>query len=602
MTDNPLIEFLAAYGPTSDGNNMYDEFVVQAAKIAGLDPIEIPQNRSEQIRSDLTSAEPVSVLLTGTAGDGKTYTARHVLEDMSGGTKTWGNTDTEIVFDCEENGYRIHFIKDLSEVDSAKKRALIPQLLKAFYCEDGSRDIYVVCVNDGHLIKTWREHMGDDPRAPTVLETFQRLLKDDEDRADDLAFRLVNMSRTSHAETLDAIISAICNHPAWSECPQSCSGMSTSAPCPIRENRIIFLEAGPATLRSRLRSLIEIAAADDKHLSIRQLMILVINALLGDAKGTATPLLNCNRARIRAAAGEYDATNPFSNIFGHNHPKIRRRQFTAFEALDGFGIGYETNNFFDDELLGACQVLPNEPRYGTIIFEEIRSSYHDDPERYIGKLRDALIAQRRRLFFTTPDVSHKGDRETCPWHLSLHHYGDLYLNLLRPNDKQDSGSVSWTRARLLCGLNRTLTGSLTATTDRLWLTQPSGVYLGMDVPLLVGQPINWQGYPYHLSLSPPSNPGRAPQLELVSSETGQAMSSLSVTPTLFEYLMRVAEGALPTSFSNQCFQDIRNFQIKCVGSIMHYNRERDIKIQYVAVETDSERLGESPIGILEEGR
>lgn len=602
MIDNPLIAFLAAYGPTSDGNNMYDEFVVQAAKSAGLDPIEIPQQRSAQIKADVTAQEPISVLLTGTAGDGKTYTARHVLNELSGGSLAWGNTDPEIPFDCIENGYRIHFIKDLSEIDNATKQSLIPRLLKAFYRDEGVRDVYVVCVNDGHLIKTWREHMGDDARAAEVLQTFQRLLKDDQDHIDGLAFRLVNMSRTSHAETLDAIIGATCNHSAWSACPASCPAMSEKTPCPIRENRKVLLEIGAATLRSRLRSLIEIAAADDKHLSIRQLMILVVNALLGDAKGTATPLLNCHRARLRAGAAEYDATNPFSNVFGDNHPKIRRMQFTAFEALDNFGIGYETNNFFDDDLLDAGTSLPDHARYGHPLFDDIRNNYRDNPEHHIDDLRSALIAQRRRLFFTTEDVSHKGDRETCPWQLSVHHHGDLYINLLRPAAERDADSFKWTRARILLGLNRTLTGSLTGTTDRLWLTQPSGVYLGMDVPLLVGQPINWQGYPYYLRLDPPSNPGRAPQLELVSSENRQTMSSLSVSPTLFEYLMRVAEGALPTSFSNQCFQDIRNFQIKCVGSILRYNKDRDIEIQYVAVDTDSERLGESPIGILEEGR
>ena len=602
MTDNSLIEFLAAYGPTSDGNNMYDEFVVQTANDAGLDPIEIPQNRSEQIKSNLTAAEPISILLTGTAGDGKTYTARQVLYELSDGRNAWGNTDTEVIFDCDDNGYRIHFIKDLSEVNDTKKRKLIPQLLKAFYREGDSKDVYVICANDGHLLKTWREYMGGDQRALTIFQTFQRLLKDDEDCANGLAFRLINMSRTSHAGSLDAIIDAICNHSAWSACPKSCLGMCAETPCPIRENRKILLESGSATLRSRLRSLIEIAAADDKHLSIRQLMILVVNVLLGDTKGNAPPLLNCHRARIRAGDNEYQATNPFSNVFGDNHPKIRRMQFTAFEVLDSFGIGYETNNFFDDELLDAGQILQDHLRYGTVLFDEVRINYRDNPESYIGLLRRALIAQRRRLFFTVPDVPHTGDRKTCPWHLSVYYYGDLYINLLQPKEKRNDKSFLWTRARILCGLNRTLTGSLTETMDRLWLTQPAGVYLGMDVPLLAGSPLSWQDYPYHIRLNSPSHPGRAPQLDLVSSKTNQVMSSLSITPTLFEYLMRVAEGALPTSFSNQCFQDIRNFQIKCVGSILSYNKERDIQIQYVAVETDGGRLRELPIGILEEGR
>ena len=316
----------------------------------------------------------------------------------------------------------------------------------------------------------------------------------------------------------------------------------------------------------------------------------------------ATPLLNCHRARIRAEAGEYENTNPYSNLFGENYTPIRRRQFMAFEALNNYGIGHETNNYYDDELLYPRGSLPDHPRYGDILLTQTRTNYREDPQRYFSELRQKLIAQRRRLFFVMPDVKHKGDRARSPWHLSILHYGDLYVNALLSNNQHGKRSYVWTRAQILLGLNRTLTFSLNETSDRLWLTQPSGVYMGMDVPLLVGQPISWKGYPYFLELNPPLQPGRPPQLELIRAEDDIKMSELAITPSLFEYLMRVAAGALPTSFSNQCFQDIRKFQIKCVGSIQQYNRVRDIEVRYVAIETNRERLSEAPIGILEEGR
>ena len=91
MGQNSLISFLAAYGPTSDGNNMYDEFVVAAAAAAGVNPIAIPENRSDAILKDLTAEQPRSVILTGTAGDGKTYTAiRYVHKD---GDVGWYDTE-----------------------------------------------------------------------------------------------------------------------------------------------------------------------------------------------------------------------------------------------------------------------------------------------------------------------------------------------------------------------------------------------------------------------------------------------------------------------------------------------------------------------------
>src|SRR6056297_3075783 len=97
---NPLIDFFSAYGPVANGQNMYDEFVVEAAKNAGVAPLVIQEPRSEKIAEILMSDEPRTVVLTGTAGDGKTYTARKVLDRISGGTAAWTNEESEISIVC----------------------------------------------------------------------------------------------------------------------------------------------------------------------------------------------------------------------------------------------------------------------------------------------------------------------------------------------------------------------------------------------------------------------------------------------------------------------------------------------------------------------
>lgn len=186
-----------------------------------------------------------------------------------------------------------------------------------------------------------------------------------------------------------------------------------------------------------------------------------------------------------------------------------------------------------------------------------------------------------------------------PWLLTIHHHGDMFASLLKPEGERDPDMYRQCKNGIVKGLNRVLTGVFTETRDKLWLTQPSGVYRGMDVPLLVGRPIGWKGVPYHLKLVPPDVAGRAPQLQLVTA-ANELLGSLAITPTLFEYLLRVSNGALPTSFSNQCFQDIRNFQIRCVGAIERLMRQLHAEIEYVAIETGGERLSERVIGILED--
>ena len=238
------------------------------------------------------SDNPRTVILTGTAGDGKTYTARKVLDLVSDGTAAWANEESELSVVCSKNGQTITFIKDLSEVRVGDKKKLVPRILESLFGIEENHEIFVLCVNDGHLLKTWRENAADDPRADMSIQ-----------------------------------------------------------PCPIRVNRDILALNKTESVRARLRSLIEIAAADDAHLSIRQIMILVVNALLGDRKPGTPPLLDCSRAVLRAGNNEYAETNPYSNLFGENHPPKRRQNVPAFQILARFSIGGETNNYFDDALI-----------------------------------------------------------------------------------------------------------------------------------------------------------------------------------------------------------------------------------------------------------
>lgn len=41
--NNPIVEFFGSYGPQPSSNNLYDEFVQQAAEKTGCKPIEIAQ-------------------------------------------------------------------------------------------------------------------------------------------------------------------------------------------------------------------------------------------------------------------------------------------------------------------------------------------------------------------------------------------------------------------------------------------------------------------------------------------------------------------------------------------------------------------------------
>src|SRR5258708_28768989 len=79
------IKFVRQYGPIPRNDNMYDESIQRAARRRGVRPIifEHPSHRSVLSMFE-AGREPTSVILTGTAGDGKTHLCREVWQKLTG--------------------------------------------------------------------------------------------------------------------------------------------------------------------------------------------------------------------------------------------------------------------------------------------------------------------------------------------------------------------------------------------------------------------------------------------------------------------------------------------------------------------------------------
>ena len=74
---NPWVSFLREYGPIPQNNNMYDESIQRVTRRTKVQPLQFDTgDRVSRIVADLNADHPRSVLLTGTAGDGKTYLCR----------------------------------------------------------------------------------------------------------------------------------------------------------------------------------------------------------------------------------------------------------------------------------------------------------------------------------------------------------------------------------------------------------------------------------------------------------------------------------------------------------------------------------------------
>ena len=566
MTTNPLVEFLAAYGPEEVAKNQYDEFVVNASVDTGCEPIHIDEGLTDELVDEMKL--PRSVILTGTAGDGKTYTARKLFKELNNGGSQWESS--KMIQTCRYKGTRIKFIKDLSELGEKKKNKLHPKICSSL--EDDSKSIFVICVNDGQLLKFFRDRAHSEPEK-RLYEKIRDMVEDNSETSDPLRLRIINMSRRATSDLLDKVMDEITNHPDWTKCDGCSAQNDKKYPCPIQINRELLSQTGDPSIRARLRDMISMVAADGKHLSIRHLILLSVNILLGyQNKSSRACLLTCNIAKRRAKSLDYKSTNPFSNIFGNNLVPSRRRQYEVFAALEKFGVGLETNKFLDQSIMNDSKDIPSHQIYGNKILKNIKVDLNERDKDSIAKLYQSITDQRRRLFFSLSVKSNilSEHKLKDPWDLTVFKYGGSYCHLakLESSDKNSDQEITKNICKsIILGLNRTMTGKWECRNDQLWIVEPSGNYRGSEnISLIATVAEMTNDSQVRFRFRRPNAESPMPTLE-VSVGQGMNSSKLPLCPSLTECLLRVSNGAFPYSFPLKIQKKIDRFQLRIVTDL-----------------------------------
>lgn len=115
---NRWIGFFRNYGPIPTNDTLYDEQTQKALRRHKIEPILLPVQFREDILQNLQSPMPISEILIGTAGDGKTYCCREVWL-ACGGTEADWNADAKVKT-LSVNGRKLVFVKDLSVLISTE--------------------------------------------------------------------------------------------------------------------------------------------------------------------------------------------------------------------------------------------------------------------------------------------------------------------------------------------------------------------------------------------------------------------------------------------------------------------------------------------------
>jgi len=564
------VRFLRSYGPTPNNLTMFDEYVSNALGRAKVAPITLSTPLLDAMVRHIESSVPGSLLIAGTAGDGKTYHCRSLWARIGGDPKAWaakGNVKEHRLAD----GRLAVFIKDLSEFNGEESDLPLQRLERSVLGGDDS-EIVVLAANHGQLLYRLRDLGRRQDRLHPLRKPLQERFLQAGPAPDRLA--VFDLSRSTGRGTFDEIASAVAGHPEWDNCAR-CALKVGGKVCPIDENRRRLLgEADGGQLARRLGDLVEIARLNGLHLPVRDLLALCSNMVLGhaDAKLAKENLMTCADVPRIQEGGHNGKASVYANAFGANLPKRRASDRPVFKAMASFGVGEETTNAADGLLVYGkddlrlqedfARLVAVDQVYGaTAEFRAAQDAYLEGHEgaRLEGgstEFMKMLEDQRRRLYFSLPESEPGYPR----WSMTAFRFAGDYLNIIE--SLKAKGPVSdATRGRIARGLNRVMTGLLLENVDRIFIAS-SGGFTQSRVSVLCDHetPSRRQGG-VGMAIKLDQDTGR-PQLD-VSLAPGPGNSvAFELTPIRHEFLSRVAEGALPASFSNECLEDFLAFKAK----------------------------------------
>lgn len=580
------LRFLRNYGPIPRNDNMYDETIQRSARRQKIAPIEFEHPMHDRLLQcfDRRTTDPVSVILTGTAGDGKTHLCRQVWKTLNGDDREWASDNPHLSLEFSYPKDRrtwpeseapalcrfvkIHFLRDLSgwapqggsEWEPAKE-ALLLRFCRSILSAD-SDEIFLIAANDGTLLESWRK-LRQTEDVKRARELFEDLLVKERQEQAGVRLKFFNLSRANSAELFDRALQAFVVHPGWEELRQQVPGENElfGPKCPIRRNLELL---NTDLVRERLRSLLELCDHNGLHVPIRQILLLLTNAVLGHPDVRDHLMVSADVPKI-IAAGTVSKASIYNNIFGGNLPELRRLGVTVFDYLERFQIGHETSNRVDnilifgegDEHLGAYfdQLIAQDPFYGADArFYAAKRQYiegTDESGEQTQEFLQLLTGQRRGMFFK---IAKGREEELNLWELTVFKFAGEYLDAVVNTLKRGSTVSRPILSRLIKGLNRVFTGMLINSDRELFLATSGNNSQAKVSRILVER----------VSVDP--NKGEKVMLQYDESNGGVLLSVFfapdlqvifNLTLIRYEFLSRIAmEGALPASFSKECYEDL----------------------------------------------
>lgn len=580
------LQFLRCYGPIAANDNIYDEHIGKTAKKLKIEPPVFEHPFENRLVDALNETTTRIIVLTGTAGDGKTFLCRKSWILLGGSEKEWSewNQSQNVSLSLQRGGRKFHFIPDLSawapqhgEEWPSEKLDLIRRIASSFETSGGN-DCYVIAANDGQLVELWRRPPIEDELLGPIRQEIEDMLVNDDNNSDGGTLRMFNLSRSPSAELFEQALKVILQHDGWKELveglPQD-DNQLFGKQCPIRRNYELLQND---LIQKRLRSLLYLCDHNNLHVPIRQVLLLISNILFGHPDVNKDRLMNPKDVPKLIAKGTSQKSCFYDNIFGGNLSETKRSRYAIFRYLDRFQIGLETTNRIDSFLIyddpcdasGLNGLLGLEDEPDVKRFNDARKRYLDgfsDKEDEQHEFRELLVAERRKFFFKIPENKEK---ELRLWDLTVFNYAGEYLNDILARLQNGRKPDRTLLACLVRGLNRVFTGMLVSSDDTLYLATNSSHSQTKICRILLND----------VSVDPRKGDKiffdfeKPQKISIKVYSDNKERGALTLTLVRYEFLMRIAmEGTLPASFSRECYEDILAFKNKLIATCRENEQE-----------------------------
>lgn len=582
------VNFLRKYGPIAQNDNMYDEHIRRSAKRLGIRPLEFSHPLEDEVLSLFVPfrSNVRSVVLTGTAGDGKSHLCGKAWRQIGGDMAEWSSDEIYYQRQATVAGrlLSVHIIRDLTALPQFDDRGRYrsKQELLELFCKSlfdaNPNNVFLIAANDGQLLESW-QRLGMSQLAAKTRLLFESFLVEGHREKEGLSLKFFNLSSINSAALLDLALDAFLSHEGWQDCY---SGERREFEffgkrCPIRHNYELLKTP---LVQFRLRSLLELCEYNDLHIPVRRILLLLSNAVLGhpDVKDR---LMRPSDVPEINGAGAVAKASLFNNLFGGNLIETRREKLEVFQHLNKFRVGYETSNRVDNILIFGHSDENLRPYFdsflGSDAFYGADQGYYAAQREYVEgadednsnskTFLDLLTSQRRGLFFKIPEDQ---EQEMTLWELTVFRYAGEYLSrlikVLQAGDKVERPILS----RLVKGLNRVFVGMLVNTDREIILAKGISFTDAKICPLLEER----------ISVMP--RLGEKVDILLIDGKpllrvylSNTIHCDLPLNLTRYEFLSRVAEGALPSSFSKECYEDILAFKCKVLRALSERRQTHD---------------------------